>query len=218
MRSTVRAFLLSGLFGLAAIPALAGPDIYRAGTSPASECADELARTDGASLRLLHLCDEGAAQPDLTAKGRAAALANAGTVRLRLGNLEEAVIHLSKAQDLGAPKDSVISLSAALIRLERAEEAATLLSDLNGVSPDLMPTALYNRATAQLQRDNTKAAYLDLLEATRLAPDYAPAQELLTHFTVTPYSAMAEAGEEERDPETDCVAAARRHQIDVFRK
>lgn len=195
MRFTVRVFLLSSLFGLTATPALAGPDIFRAGTSPASECADELARTDGASLRLLHLCDEGVAQRDLTAQGRAAALANAGTVRLRLGNLEEAVIHLSKAQDLGAPKDSVISLSAALIRLDRPDEAIEALSNLNGVSPQLKPVALYNRAMAQMQRDNAKAAYLDLLEATRLAPDYAPAQDLLTHFTVTPYPATAATGE-----------------------
>ncbi|KCZ52102.1 hypothetical protein [Hyphomonas pacifica] len=131
----------------------------------------------------------------MTAQGRAAALANAGKVRLRPGNLEEAVIYPSKAQNLGAPKGSVISLSAALIRMNRPEEAIETLSDLNGVSTPLKPIALHNRAMAQLQRHNAKAAYLDLLEAKRLAPGYAPAQELLTHFTLTPYPATADTGE-----------------------
>lgn len=201
MKSQLTALLLSIQIGLPASHAAAQPEVYRAGPSPAAACAARLADQPGASPGLLRLCDRGVRQSDLTEAGRAAALANAGTVRLRLGDHEGAVRRLASAHVSGkAPADIVISLSAALIRLERHDEAAILLSDLNPVSPALRVKALYNRATAEMNLGRVEAAYVDLREAVSLDPDFKPASDLLAHFKVN--SAKVAPAAETRHAET----------------
>lgn len=194
MKPAVPAFLLSALFSISAPQAGASPDVYRSGPSPAEVCATELGRDSEATLRLKRLCDAGAKQSDLTLSGRAAAHANAGTVRIRRGDLEGAARLLSEAHAMpGASADIAISLSAVLIRLERYDEAVLTLADLDQVSNELRHKALYNRATAELQRNNVEAAYVDLRKTVQLAPDFVPAQDMLKRFKVTPHTLTADA-------------------------
>ena len=192
MKPAVPAFLLSALFSISTPHAGASPDVYR--SSPAELCATELGHYSEATLRLQRLCDAGAKQSDLTLSGRAAAHANAGTVRIRRGDLEGAARLLSEAHAMrGASADIAISLSAVLIRLERYDEAVLALADLEQVSEELRHKALYNRATAELQRNNVEAAYVDLRKTVQLAPDFVPAQDMLKQFKVTPHTLTADA-------------------------
>lgn len=196
MKSTVQAILLSSLFSISAPYTAASADVFRNGPSPAESCASHLNNSSDATLRLQRLCDAGASQTDLTLSGRAAALANAGTVRIRRGDLEGAARLLAKAQSMKiAPADIVISFSAVLIRLERYDEAVQVLADLERVSEELLPQALYNRASAELQRGNVEAAYVDLRKTVALAPDYTPAQDMLKVFQVSSPTLTAEVSD-----------------------
>jgi len=200
MKYAVSACMLSVLFSMSAPHAGASPDVYRSSPSPAELCATELGRHSEATLRLQRLCDAGAKQSDLTLSGRAAAHANAGTVRIRRGDLEGAARLLSEAHAMrGASADIAISLSAVLIRMERYDEAVLALADLDQVSEELRAKALYNRATAELQRNNVEAAFVDLRETVQLAPDFGPAQDMLKRFNVTPHALTADAQDSTRN-------------------
>lgn len=200
MKSAVPAFLLSTFFSISAPQAAASPNVYRSGPGPAELCATELGRHSEATLGLKRLCDAGAKQSDLTLSGRAAAHANAGTVRIRRGDLEGAARLLSKAHAMpGASADITISLSAVLIRLERYDEAVQALAGLDQVSDELRHKALYNRAMAELLRNNVEAAYADLRKTVQLAPDFVPAQDMLKRFKVTPYTLTADAQDNARN-------------------
>ena len=176
-----RAFTFTALMiAAAADPALAGPLVLASGPSPAEACAHELAATDTVSPRLERLCDEAVTQAGLTDRSRAAALANAGTVRLRLGDLDAALDRFEKARDLAPELEDIsISQSAALIRLGRYEEAVDVLHQPGKISADRRAYALYNRAMASLALDAPGPAHADLEEALRLKPDYAAASALL---------------------------------------
>ena len=176
-----QAFTLTSLLtASAADPALAGPLVLAAGQTPAESCARQVAATDTADLRLKRLCDEGAAQAGLSDHDRAAALANAGTVRLRLGELDAATVRFEQARTLSPElEDIAVSQSAALIRLGRYGEAVDVLHQPGRISEDLRPAALYNRAVASLAMDAPGPARVDLEEALRLRPDYAAAASLL---------------------------------------
>ena len=175
------AFTFTALLTASAVdPALAAPLVLASGPSPAEACATEIAATDTASPRLKRLCDEGATQAGLSDHDRAAALANAGTVRLRLGELEDAADRFEQARAL-APDlaDVAVSQSATLIRLGRYEEAVDVLHQPGLLSEGKRAAALYNRALASLAMDAVGPARLDLEEALRINPHYAAAASLL---------------------------------------
>ena len=176
-----RAFTFTAMIMAAAVdPALAAPLVLAAGPSPAEACANEIAATDSASPRLKRLCDEAITQAGLTDRDRAAALANAGTARLRLGELDAAVVRFEEARELAPELEDIsISQSAALIRLGRYEEAIGVLHQPGKISPDRRAFALYNRAMASLALDAPGPALADLEEALHLKPDYAAASALL---------------------------------------
>jgi tetratricopeptide (TPR) repeat protein len=176
-----RAFTLFTLMSAAAVdPALAAPLVLAAGPSPAEACAKEVAATDTASPRLKRLCDEAVTQAGLTDHDRAASLANAGTVRLRLGELDAAIDRFEEARELAPELEDIsISQSAALIRLGRYEEVIDMLHQPGRISEERRAYALYNRAMAHLALDAPGPAHTDLEEALRLKPDYAAASVLL---------------------------------------
>lgn len=164
--------------------------IYRGQPGPAERCAAQLEARETPDARLQRLCDAGTEQTDLSLEGKAAAFANAGIVRLRLGDVDGARQQLEQAREMRlAPSDIDVSLSAALIRMGEAEAALDVLSDPLSISADLRHIALLNRAIAHVETGAVEAAYIDLQNAVLMRPDYAPARDMLAQFT------LAETGE-----------------------
>ncbi|MFT5776107.1 tetratricopeptide repeat protein [Hyphomonas sp.] len=178
--------LLPALLLLFAAPgAEAGPVVYHSGKTLAETCAARVAAPDAHSAKLLRLCEAALEEADLTPATYAATLTNTGIVKMRRGELDDALadFEAARAKDSASP-DVAINLGAVLVRMNRFDEAVDALSEPQSISRERRHVAYFNRAIAHWALDDVAQAYNDLTEAAALKPDYAPAREMLQHFQV----------------------------------
>jgi tetratricopeptide (TPR) repeat protein len=179
--------ILTGLFalGFAADPAFAAPDIFYQSDSPAEACAAGVAIPGEATPGLKRICEKALDQPMISPRDKAATLANSGIVSLRFGEFETARLRLQQARELAPDNGDIsISLAAALIRLERTDEAIAVLSETDSITPERLHLAYYNRALAHWARDVVEDAYRDFYTSAALKPGFAPAETALAQFQV----------------------------------
>jgi tetratricopeptide (TPR) repeat protein len=180
------AFLPALMLLLASPAAQAGELVYHSGKSLAETCAIRVADPEANSAALLRLCESALLEADLPPAAHAATLTNAGIVKMRRGDLEAALsdFEAARAEDSASP-DVAINLGAALVRLNRFDEALNVLAEPQTISAERRHVAYFNRAVANLALDDAARAYDDLKMAVSLAPNYAPARAMLTHFQVS---------------------------------
>ena len=121
----------------------------------------------------------------LSNKDLAATHVNLGVLLMRKGDYAEAQTQYARAIEL-RPKlaEAYINHAASLVYTGDYNEAITAVDTAINLGTDKMPEALYNRAIAYDRLQNYKGAYQDLKLALSLRPDWAPAQDLLSGYTV----------------------------------
>tara|TARA_R110000803_G_scaffold31179_1_gene69802 strand:- start:559 stop:1122 length:564 start_codon:yes stop_codon:yes gene_type:complete len=178
--------LLPAVLLLFAVPgAEAGPIVYHSGKTLAETCATRVAAPDAHSARLLRLCEAALEEAGLAPATYAATLTNTGIVKMRRGELDDALADFEAARAKNdASPDVAINLGAVLVRLNRFDEAVAALSDPQSISRERRHVAYLNRAIAHWALGDLAQAYNDLTVAAELEPDYPAAREMLLHFQV----------------------------------
>ncbi|HYI49733.1 MAG TPA: tetratricopeptide repeat protein [Allosphingosinicella sp.] len=167
-----------------AIPASAGVVVL--GNSDARLCfeaADSDLMPNSSDVRR---CDEALVHGNLIAYEVVATHVNRGILRLRRGQVDEAVADFDRAIELDPNQpESYLNKGAALIRRNNAAGAVQLFTvalERNTTRPAI---AHYGRAVAQEQLGNVAAAYRDYRRASEIDPNWREPRVELTRFRVS---------------------------------
>lgn len=175
--------LLASLFSVS-VTATASAQIVVQGGGAARDCYMSTKSGNPGRIGAIKTC-EAALSEMLTGKDLAATHVNLGVLLMRKGDYSEAQTNYARAIEL-RPKlaEAYINHAASLIYTGSYSEAVTAIDTAINLGTDKMPEALYNRAIAYDRLQNYKGAYQDLKLALNLRPDWEPALDLLSGYTV----------------------------------
>lgn len=182
----MRSFLIAGVAMAASVIAAspAGAVTMYVGGGPSRACYDA-ARDQRGDSRALQTCNDSLNHEMLSASGRAATLVNRGIVYLHRGEVDNAMADFETAIALDPDMaEGYTNRGLVLLRQEDyqgAVQAITRGLELNPVEPE---KAYYNRAVANEELRNVRAAYQDYRRAAELAPTWDVARAELTRFQV----------------------------------
>lgn len=167
----------------AATPASAS--ILVLGNSSARLCYEAADSSGVPQARDLRTCDEALLHETMTSYDLLATHVNRGILRLRLGQIDNAIGDFDRAiaMDSNQP-EAYLNKGAALLRRENAAEAMSLFTmalDRNTTRPAI---AHYGRAIANETLGNISAAYRDYTAASQMAPNWSEPRVELTRFRV----------------------------------
>lgn len=185
----MRRLLLALLLALAASPVSAAVIVLGHGTGHDCYVLTLLDSTPENNQRALSVCTQAIKDADATADAdpydRAAALVNRADVYLKVENYAAAAADARQAIAIsGKLVPAQVNLGAALVGLQRYDEAMTWLNkviDANGSSQDV---AYFNRGLAKESLGDIKGAYYDYQKAVEINPQMGQAAEQLTRFKV----------------------------------
>ena len=130
-------------------------------------------------------CDDALTRDNLSAYEIVATHVNRGILRLRRGQVDEAISDFDRAIALDPNQpEAYLNKGAALLRRENASEAMNLFTialERNTTRPAL---AHYGRAIANETLGNINAAYRDYTAASRIDPEWRQPRLELTRFRV----------------------------------
>ena len=173
----------AGLAVAAATPA--SGSVLVLGNSDARLCFEAADSPSMPIARDLRRCDEALSRENLTTYEVVATHVNRGILRLRRGNIDDAIGDFDRAIALDANQpEAYLNKGAALLRRENPGEAMSLFTialERNTTRPAL---AHYGRAVANETLGNLSAAFRDYTAASRIAPDWREPRQELTRFRV----------------------------------
>lgn len=155
------------------------------GNSPAAQCYEN-ALWRRAYNSALNPCDLALAADDISPRDRHRTLVNRAVIFLHLERAEAALADLDAARDSGFDSPEIdMNRSAALIRLERYEEAVEAATRAleNGLHEE--EKAYFNRAIAHERMGRIAQAYDDFRAAAAHAPHWDLPREQLERFRVS---------------------------------
>jgi tetratricopeptide (TPR) repeat protein len=155
------------------------------GESPEARCFDN-ARWGRAFQSSIEPCDEALASDSLPLRDRQRTLVNRAVINLHLGLAEMALSDLQSAVDLGFDSPEIeMNRSAALIRLERYEEAVAAATRALEAGLRDEEKAYFNRAVAHERLGRIAEAYDDFRAAAAAAPNWDQPRQQLARFSVS---------------------------------
>lgn len=122
----------------------------------------------------------------ITRRNRAATHVNLGIVRMRAGELEEALGDFDRAEALGGVPVAALAVnrSSALIRLGRHREAIAQTDIAIAAASSNLPQAWFNRGVALEAQGDLDGAYAAYLRARELRPGWRLPERELERFRV----------------------------------
>jgi tetratricopeptide (TPR) repeat protein len=158
------------------------------GSNAAQICSDQarmVAQGGRVSRQGLEACDEAIKHVALSDGELAASYVNRGVIHLAIGNTASAVADDDAALQLQPNlPDALVNRGAAFQAQKRFADAIGDFDRALALSPRHPERVYYNRAMAHEDLGQLKAAYLDYLKASQLAPDWAQPKTELARFTV----------------------------------
>jgi tetratricopeptide (TPR) repeat protein len=179
-------FLLAAALAAPALPAAAGVTVL--GTSSARLCYEAAEARGPASGSEMERCDQALELEVLTEQDRVATYVNRGILRLRKGEVAQAIADFdaATARDPEEP-EAYLNKGMAALRLPRGWEQAVPLFDTALAKGSRRPAvAHYGRAVAHEMAGRLQEAYRDYREASRLDPEWREPRSELARFTVRP--------------------------------
>ena len=177
--------LLATLLAAGAMPALAGVMVI--GASSARMCYEAAESSLSPQMADVRRCDAALNEDTLTRYETVATHVNRGILRLRRGQIEEAIADFDEAMTLDPDQpEAYLNKGAALVRRNNAEGALDLFTmalERNTSRPEI---AHYGRAVANEALGNVRQAYADYRRASELAPEWAQPRTELQRFRVVP--------------------------------
>ena len=167
------------------IAAPAGAAVVVLGNSDARMCYEAADSPMMPAARDVRRCDEALLREALSNYETVATHVNRGILRLRRGQIDDAIHDFDLAIQLDPNQpEAYLNKGAALLRRDNAAEAMTLFTsalDRNTTRPAI---AHYGRAIANETLGNLSAAYRDYTAASQIAPDWREPRLELARFRV----------------------------------
>lgn len=169
--------------GLAAAPAQAFVSVI--GNALGRDCF--LAAKAGVHLdEALNTCNAALEDGTLTLHDRAATYINRGVIKNAKGQYQASMDDYERGiailPDLG---DAYVDRAAALIRMQRYDEAIADTNKGMALGLSFEPIGYYNRAVAEELKGQYKESYYDFKKVLELDPHFQLAEDQLKNFTVT---------------------------------
>lgn len=187
-KPTVAASLLGAvIFASAVVPASAEESAFK-GNTPGIQCAnatEQAARIGTVSEAATLACKHALNWSHFIRDERGQAYSNVGVLHLIQGQYQLAIVDFDAALRQGVEQSSVLNdrglAQAALHNYQAArDDYSAALSEAKANRERIY----FNRAMAEEDLGNMKAAYLDYRKATELAPNWDKAAKELSRFTV----------------------------------
>jgi len=177
---------VAALFALiVSIPTAASAATMVLGGGQAHDCYLEADRGRASDFGL-GVCTSALEGDPLSLSDRAATFVNRGVIYLQRRDGRNALADLDSALRIApALAEAYVNRGAALVLLDRVEEAEATLTKGISLNPKEPQEAYFNRAIAREIRGDLKGAYQDYVEAQRLKPDWRLPTAELARFTVS---------------------------------
>jgi tetratricopeptide (TPR) repeat protein len=176
-------YLVAALFAAVSVPAFGS--VIVVGNSSARMCYEAADSPSQPTLRNVRDCDTALTEEAMSQHDRVATYVNRGILRLRRGQVDEAIADFDEAMSLNPRQpEAYLNKGAALIRLENPSEALQLFTaalEFNTARPEI---AHFGRAIANEELGNVRAAYHDYRRASELDPNWQDPRTELARFRV----------------------------------
>ena len=188
------ASMLAVTIGLSGVsPALADDATAIHGKTPAARCAsatEAASRTGIVSAAATIACKQAVGWAHFAPDEMGAVLANNGVLNLVRGDYQAAIADFDGAlREGGDQAQALNNRGLAEASLHRYDAAAADYTAALSKSTDHAERIYFNRAMAEEDLGNIKAAFLDYRKASELAPQWQKAAKELSRFKVS-YPAM----------------------------
>ena len=175
--------LLAAMLATVSVPALASVTVI--GTSSARVCFEAADSPMMPSFRHLQRCDKALNEEQLSLYETVATHVNRGILRLRRGQVDEAIADFDRAMALDPEQpEAYLNKGAALIRRNNPSDALGLFTVALERNTSRPAIAHYGRGVANEALGNIRQAYFDYRRASELAPEWAEPRTELQRFRV----------------------------------
>jgi len=131
------------------------------------------------------ICSRALRDPDTSVRDRAATYINRSVIRLRVRDYNGAIGDADQSiQRWPSLSEAYVNRGAALINLNKPNDAVRELDRAIDMGLDKLHLAYYNRAMAKEQLQDIRGAYADLRKVVELMPEYTLAVEQLKRFSI----------------------------------
>lgn len=171
------------LLAASSVPALGAVTVI--GSSSARLCFEAADSPLTPRLRDIEYCDTAFSEEALSHHDTVATHVNRGILKLRRGNVDDAIADFDRAMALDPDQpEAYLNKGAALIRLENPAEALGLFTAALEYRTTRPAIAHFGRAIANEELGNVRAAYQDYQRASELDPDWQDPRTELRRFRV----------------------------------
>ena len=181
---TIGKFLITAAVAALAVPAAAAVTVI--GATSARICYEAADARSMPSRTSIERCDEALERDALTQYETVATYVNRGILRLRRGEIDQAIADFDTAiaKDPNEP-EAYLNKGMATLRLPHRWEEAMPLFDIAIAKETRRPAfAYFGRAVANEMAGHLKQAYLDYRQASLIEPQWEEPQKELARFTV----------------------------------
>ncbi|MEM8694611.1 MAG: tetratricopeptide repeat protein [Pseudomonadota bacterium] len=181
--------LAVGALAMTTIAGTANSAVHVAGNSSAETCYTAAARQSD-SRGDLRPCDFALREEALTHHDRIATHVNRGIIQFHRGRYDLALADFDRALEMDTEQpEAMLNKAIALMRRdERGEEALPYFTRALELGTEQPAVAHYGRGLAHHLTGDLTAAYMDILTATELAPEWEAPRNDLSNYIVEPNS------------------------------
>lgn len=181
--------LAAGALVLTTAAGAANSAVQVAGNSSAQACYTAAAQQSD-SRSDLRPCDFALDVEMLNSYDRVATFVNRGIIHFHRGNYDRALVDFDRALGLDAENpEAMLNKAITLMRRdERGDQALPLFTRALDLGTDQPAVAHYGRGLAHQLTGDLTSAYMDILTAAELAPEWEAPRNDLTNFIVEPNS------------------------------
>lgn len=155
------------------------------GDGLARQCYVDTVSGNPGKARAISRCKAALKNVSLSKLNRASTWVNLGILQMRSGDYERSMQSYDKSLTIAPDSpEALINRGAALIYLDRSEDAIVDLTKSIELGTRKLPEALYNRALAYEKLEQFENAYFDLQRAIELKPNFVVAENALARYSV----------------------------------
>lgn len=130
-------------------------------------------------------CEAALKNISMSRLNRASTWVNLGILQMRAGRYDDSLASYDQSLKIAPDSpEALINRGAALIYMNRNQDAIEALTRSIDLGTRKLPEALYNRALAYEKLEHYEDAYYDLKRALELKPDFEAAQNVISRYSV----------------------------------
>ncbi|MEO1169254.1 MAG: tetratricopeptide repeat protein [Pseudomonadota bacterium] len=179
--------LAASALAIATVAGTGHASVQVAGNSSAEACYVAAERQSDSRIDL-RPCDFALDREALTREDRIATFVNRGIIQFHRGQYNLALADFDRALSMDAEQpEAMLNKAIALMRRdERGEDALPLFTRALELGTEQPAVAHYGRGLAHHLNGDLTAAYMDILTATELAPEWDAPRDDLSNYIVEP--------------------------------